>query len=476
MSNSKRKLDNKNHTNDNDDNKKRKINHTYDNNNSEINITQLTTKQLIIYNKAVNERLSLFYTGEAGTGKTTLLKKIIDGLKGRIKNSKRSVFVTASTGIAALNINGNTLHSYVGVGIISNEKSLTTSVTLYDKLKRKKYVKDRIKNTKVLIIDELSMVTKDYFRLIEDLFRRVRGNDKIFGGVQIIATGDFYQLPPVIEKNNYNNEKEYVFECEFFQKLFGRNQYPLDIIFRQKDDDEFIECLRALRNSTKEKTIDKKYIDLLNTRYNAKLTLKEDEKPTLIRPTNIEVDKINLDELKKIDGVEYVFNSIDTGNDISKLKNCMAPKKLILKIGAQVMLLKNLDVEYGLVNGLKGVVVNIEKGFPIVYFDKINVNVKILKYELKMENGNYLIAKRIQFPLKLAYGITIHKSQGLTIENIDVDLTRVFGSGQVYTALSRAVSLNGLRLNRKIDPSKIATDQKVIDYYNKKITNENFSG
>ena len=470
MSNLKRKSDNKNNTNkeeeeDGDYNKKRKINHKY--NDDEIDI-ELTEAQLKIYDKAVNKRQTLFYTGEAGTGKTTLLKKIINGLKTMIKDSKKSVYVTASTGVAALNINGNTLHSYVGAGIISNENSLTTSVTIYKKIEKKKYIIERIKNTKVLIIDEFSMVTKNYFTLIEDLFRRIRGNDEIFGGIQIIATGDFYQLPPVVN-NSCNNEKEYVFECKFFQKLFNRKQYQLKNIFRQKGDDKFIECLSALRNSTKKKIVDEKYIDLLNKRYKAKLILREDEKPTLIRPKNFEVDKINLNELKKINGKEYVFDSIDIGPYTNNLKNCMAPKKLILKIGAQVMLLKNLDVEFGLVNGLKGVVVNIENNFPIVYFDKISINVKILKYKWRMENGDVLIAERTQIPLKLAYAITIHKSQGLTIENIDIDLTNVFGNGQAYTALSRGVSLKGIRLSSKINPNKIITDQKVIDYYNKKI-------
>ena len=441
--------------------KKRKIN----TNNDLI----LNTGQQKIFDLVVKEGKSVFFTGPAGSGKTALLNYMIEALKNKPNIKEENIYITASTGIAAINIGGTTLHSYVGTGIV-DENSIRGNVL--KKVIKNPKSKDKILTTKILIIDEVSMVQKFYFDLIDFIIRNIKKNDNPFGDIQVIITGDFYQLPPITKNNNDNNnnnnninEKEYVFESNVWFQLFPGKQYELSHIYRQDNDDQFKKCLSAIRNSTYDSPIKKKYINLLKSRINIKLKLKNGEEPTLLRSRNIEVDDINNKKLKAIDEDKIIFKAIDKGIFKSVLKDCMASEVLKLKKGAQVMLIKNLDVERKLVNGSKGIIDRFENGLPIVKFYNINIEKQIDYNVWTVMSGDIKLAERTQIPLKLAYAFTIHKSQGMQIDKINISLNNIFERGQAYVALSRCISLNGITIDGTIDINKIGSDKKVINYY-----------
>lgn len=440
-------------------NPKKRKNNTY----SDI---VLNKGQQKIFDIVVKERKSVFFTGPAGSGKTALLNNMIDALKNKPYITDENIYVTASTGIAAINIGGTTLHSYVGTGLVDEN---TVPGNVLKKVIRNPKSRMKILSTKILIIDEVSMIHKYYFDLIDFIIRNIKKNDKPFGGIQVIITGDFYQLPPVVKNNNdiITNEKEYAFESKVWFQLFPGKQYELSYIYRQDCDDEFKKCLNEIRNSTYESPIESKYIDLLKSRIGVKLELNDGEEPTLLRSRNIDVDKINNEKLDKIDGDEIIYKAVDKGIFHTLLKDCMASEILKLKIGAQVMLIKNLDVERKLVNGSKGIIDRFKNGLPIVKFYNIGIK-KRIDYDIwTVMSGDIKLAERTQIPLKLAYAFTIHKSQGMQIDKIDIRLDNVFESGQAYVALSRCPSLNGITITGKIYNSKIISDKKVINYYNK---------
>jgi len=403
--------------------------------------------------KIMKTGVNIYLTGNAGSGKTYLLNKYISHLE----RHDIPVAVTASTGIAATHMNGMTIHSWSGIGIRDylDEKGL-------QQLEGKKYLWKRFEKARVLIIDEVSMLHSSQLDMLEKVCRRFKRNDKPFGGLQIILSGDFFQLPPISKKDN-ENESGMIFKSKSWQIL---NPAICYIEEQHRQEDDFLtEILNAIRNNNMEE----KHYEILKSRIGAKL--KSDIKPTRLYTHNVNVDDINNIELSQIeDQKERTITMTSSGPEplveILK-KSCLAHSNLKLKIGAEVMCIKN-NVESGYVNGSRGKVIGFieENDNPIIELyngKKINLKPEIWAIE---ENGK-IKASISQVPLRLAWAITIHKSQGMSLDNAEIDLSRSFSYGMGYVALSRVRTLEGISLvglnndALRVDPEILEFDQEL---------------
>lgn len=372
---------------------------------------------------------NIFLTGAAGSGKTYLLNKYIQYLK----ESNVAVAVTASTGIAATHLQGTTLHSWSGIGVKDNlsqkdlEKLLTT-----DRIKR------NYKKTKVLIIDEISMLHKHQLDMVDTIARYILHSDNAFGSMQIVLCGDFFQLPPVSSSIN---------EIQFaFESLAWKNA-DFHVCYLHEQHRQGNDPLLTVLNDIRSGTAGEHTKIPLRTRY--KKEPEGETKATRLYSRNVNVDRMNEQELDTLNGLEKTFNM--TTNGFSTLvenikKSCLAVEKLKLKIGAEVMFIKN-DPSGRFVNGTRCIVVGFDKneGWPVVKTyskDIIIASPEEWKYE---ENGN-VRATITQVPLRLAWAITIHKSQGMTLDAAEIDLGDAFEPGMGYVALSRVRALSGLKL------------------------------
>ena len=408
--------------------------------------------------------VNIFLTGSAGSGKTFLLNRYIKYC--RSKNI--SVAITASTGIAATHMNGMTIHSWSGIGIRSklNDYDL-------DNLLSKEYLSKRIKNTSVLIIDEISMLDAAKIDMIDLVCRKVRMNDLPFGGIQVILSGDFFQLPPVVKNEQlFENEKQIKLlpnqeEIEQAEKNRATNSRAwqtsrmavcyLTEQFRQ-DDNKFLEILNSIRADN----LNEKHFKMLEERMNIKFPLGTE--PTKLYTRNVDVDKINHDYLAKIGGEERILEMNESGTsylvEILK-KGCLAPEKLHLKIGAEVMFLKN-NFEKGYVNGTRGKVYTfLADSSPIIILrngEKITVE----REDWVIEENGHRKALISQFPLRLAWAITIHKSQGMSLDYAEMDLANTFAYGMGYVALSRVKTLDGVRLVG-FERRALLSDPKILE-------------
>lgn len=521
---------------------------------------------------------SLFFTGSAGTGKSFLLRHIIRDLVARYPG-QYEVNVTASTGIAACNIGGTTIHSFAGVGLGDADAETLARGVL------KGQAASRWRLTKVLIIDEISMLDGRLLDKLEYIARRVRNNQRPFGGIQVLLCGDFFQLPPVghseggfgsgggggfrggarggavrgggwggrggasgrggfgagdggfrfeyggsagdadgqrdddggarggrrgrgsrsrrgagggrgssggdiADMMNGSQWKAeavgvgasetptFCFEAACWNRVVA-GSIVLHEVFRQRDP-AFIRFLNALRVGE----VHPWMTELLRRRSGTKLAELERSaagiRPTRLYSRNVDVDRENAAALAACPGEEQVFVAADEGVEplLTMLKrNARAPERLVLKVGAQVILLKNLDLDQGLVNGITGKVVAFEpnrdhstkRRFPIVpvvqFFSHRGepFGPILVKPESWSVGSGDAEASRTQIPLKLAYALSVHKSQGMTIEFVEVSLRGVFEPGQAYVALSRAVSLEGLRVSH-FDPRAIRAHPKVVSF------------
>lgn len=400
---------------------------------------------------------SFFFTGPAGSGKTYALAAMIKALQNKYEDED-SVFVAASTGIAACAIGGVTLHSFAGVGL--GEQPISEMIEKVCEGKEASYVKarKRWRSTKVLIVDECSMIDAIFFEKLDRLGRAVRADvsksaeanssgvqqaqSQAFGGLQIILSGDFFQLPPV-NKNHKETDPEFIFETQSWEQIVGRRVYVLREIFRQKDP-EFLFLLDDLRRGVLTQTSMRVY----NSRRSAAdqaLCLPADT--VKLFPTRREVDAVNDRNLQMLSGEPHVYTAIDKGNKytVERLKDSwMAPTELVLKEGASVMFIYNVDVKQGICNGTTGKVVAFEEsGKPVVQTTNGHrVTVEMQLWEVR--SGKESVASRTQIPLILSYAVTIHKSQGMTLKNVEVNSSRIFEHGQLYTAISRVETLGGL--------------------------------
>ncbi|XP_053695061.1 ATP-dependent DNA helicase PIF1 [Sabethes cyaneus] len=399
---------------------------------------------------------SVFFTGSAGTGKSFLLRKIISTLP------PDGTVATASTGVAACLIGGTTLHSFAGIG--SGEAGLQRCYEMASRPNSSQIWR----KCKRLIIDEVSMVDGDYFEKIEAVARYIRKNDKPFGGIQLILCGDFFQLPPVVKQDKFSrgalsqdtNSQSVVRFC-FQTKAWKeciQNSYELTVVHRQKDP-EFVSILNSIRIGR----VTTEIRDRLAATSKQKIEVEGILATQLCSHTN-DADLINQSKLNNLPGEEKTYHATDSDAYMSKQldQQVQAPGKLTLKVGAQVMLLKNLNIAEGLVNGARGVVLDYVQGYPLVKFKKREYLVKPEKWSIKTAGA--VIVSRTQVPLKLAWAFSIHKSQGLTLDCVEMSLSKVFEAGQAYVALSRAQSLDSLRV-LDFDGKQVWANPKVLEYY-----------
>ena len=405
---------------------------------------------------------NIFLTGPAGTGKSEIINCFV-------KNRPRSkrVHITSTTGISAIKIKGRTIHSFAGIGTGTADVEV-----LITRILKERPLKEKWRSVDVLIIDEISMLSAELFDKLEAIARCVRQSVEPFGGIQIILCGDFLQLP--------NVEGEFCFTAESWDSVVGNNTIELTEIMRQ-DNVQFQRCLNAVRIGA----IDADTRRLLEERVGAEL----DDSfsgilPTRLFPTNREVDILNDEELDKLaeagrEFIEYEmkitpYPSVKTqwlDSTIEQfVKRTIFPTSVQLCIDAQVMLLSNLDQDAGLVNGSRGVVTGFVEQYPRVKFANGREET-ITEATIEHEDNHKPILRATQIPLKVAYATTIHKSQGASLDCVEIDLTEIFECGQAYVALSRARSLNGLVL-RSIYFDGIKAHPEALAFY-KKISKAN---
>lgn len=370
---------------------------------------------------------NVFLTGEPGSGKTYTVNAYIKYLREHGVEPA----ITAATGLAATHLGGVTIHSWSGLGI----KHIIDRYEL-DRLSTNEKLVKRLTSAKVLIIDEISMLSAATLDMVEAICRELRGGHEPFGGLQVILVGDFFQLPPVSRRGV---PVKFAYESETWRHLKLITCYLSEQ--HRQDDAEFLAVLSSIRR----RTVDSKVREHLKSR-----TVKDlPAAATKLYSHNEDVEALNLSELKKLPGKEHVFKMTSGGKKaaVEALKNnCLSPAELLLKEGAVVMFTKN-DARLGVVNGTLGVVEEFGgfNNFPTVRL-KNGERVEVERDEWVVEESGKIVARVEQLPLRLAWAITIHKSQGLSLEAAVMDLSRVFEFGQGYVALSRVRRLSGLYL------------------------------
>jgi hypothetical protein len=405
---------------------------------------------------------NIFLTGKAGTGKTTFLKYLKD-------NTTKNLVVAAPTGVAAINAGGVTLHSLFQLPF---HPFLPTQNNREELLKKLKFNNQRLsllRKMEVLVIDEISMVRADVMDAIDTILKSVRRNyEAAFGGVQLLCIGDLYQLPPVAQNHEWNILQEYYASPFFFDSYAIKEQQPflieLDKIYRQKEA-TFVTLLNKVRNNN----LQEDDFEILNERFLPGFTPLSNEKYITLTSHNKQADVINNSEIEKLITPPFVYKA-NIENDFPE---SMYPAEisLLLKVGTQVMFLKNDLLEKKYYNGKIGVIKNLENNKVVVECDGKEIEVfrdtwENKKYSLNRTDGKLLqetVGEFTQFPLRLAWAITIHKSQGLTFDKVMIDAASAFSSGQVYVALSRCTSLQGIVLLSKIPASAVQTSTQVAD-------------
>ncbi|XP_066257845.1 ATP-dependent DNA helicase PIF1 [Euwallacea similis] len=374
---------------------------------------------------------NVFFTGSAGTGKSYLIKRIIGALPPDV------TVVTASTGVAACQIGGITLHQFAGIG--GGDATIEQSI----KLASKPPTVTIWRKCKHLIIDEISMVDGSYFEKIEEVSRKIRRNDKPFGGIQLILCGDFFQLPPVTKPmpgEKVAAPPKFCFQTRSWRNCM-LNTFELKQVHRQTDN-KFITILNKIRIGK----VDEDVVNALAATSKQKIEIDGILATRLCSHTK-DADIINVSKLRALTGEAKVFESEDSVIGTSKIldNQTPVPGRLELKVGAQVMLLKNINVSAGLVNGARGVIKEFRNGLPLVQFrNRKEYLAQREQWIIKTAGGASLGRKQV--PLKLAWAFSIHKSQGLTLDCVEMSLGRVFEAGQAYVALSRSQSLESLRV------------------------------
>jgi ATP-dependent DNA helicase PIF1 len=389
---------------------------------------------------------NVFLTGSAGTGKTYLLNQYIDYLKER----DIALAITAPTGIAASHINGMTIHSFFGIGI-------RESVDEYflDSLVQKEFLHKRLSKLKVLIIDEISMVSPELFNSIDKILRAFKYSNEPFGGVQLIISGDFFQLPPI---SSHGNASRFAWQAEAWKNIELKSCY-LTEKFRQSDQ-SLINILDEIRSGN----ISEESMEVFRSCYQKKL--KSDFKVTKLYTHNRDVDRINEQELELLEDKPRLFQSRDKGSkkNLEKIfKSSLVKEELELKKKALVIFIKN-NYEAGYINGTLGEIVDFDKtsGAPIVkIFSGRKITAEHEDWKLEDHKGE-IKATVNQVPLRLAWALTIHKSQGMTLDAAEIDLSKTFETGQGYVALSRIKSTEGLRLMGLNDVA-LQVDQLILN-------------
>jgi hypothetical protein len=436
--------------------------------------------------KFVNQtNRSVFLTGKAGTGKTTLLKKILE-------TTHKNVVVVAPTGIAALNAGGVTIHSMFQLpfgGFIpdrifqndfSNNIKFENKNTLGRHFRMNAIKKAVIQNMELLIIDEVSMLRPDVLDAMDFMMQTVRKKKIPFGGIQVLFIGDLLQLPPVIKDEEWNVLRNYYSGKFFFHSQVVQQNPPLYLelskIFRQ-DDDTFIDLLDSLRNNT----ISIEQRDTLNKYVQPNFDSKKNEGYIMLTTHNHKVDTINKESLSELIGTEITLRADVVDDFPDKIYPIEADLKL--KKGAQVMFVKNdSSADKNFFNGKMGIIKSVSKNEVLVEFPEEKKVIEVERFEWKnirysvnatsKEIEEEVLGTFTQFPLKLAWAITVHKSQGLTFDKAAIDVSQVFMPGQAYVALSRLRSLNGLILLSPLTMNGFSNDKEVMQYAENKCSEE----
>lgn len=438
----------------------------------------ITTDMLAMAAQFVNSTAShIFLTGKAGTGKTTFLRDLA-------QKTHKTFAIVAPTGIAALNAQGVTIHSQFLLPFGSfvpgqslnlppgRHSSFYNQKMLAQKHPLNKRRKEVLRAIDLLIIDEVSMLRADILDAIDYRLKSAKGNfSRAFGGVQLLMIGDLYQLPPIVKDDEWAVLKNHYRTIHFFEaqaiKQGGMVYIELDKIFRQQDD-AFIRILNNLRNNI----TTPQDIEALNQYYKPADQIEENGVIT-ITTHNYKADKINQDALQALSG-EMHFYSADIQDDFPESMYPL-PETISLKIGAQVMFIKNDSSGGGAYyNGKLAVVVDIdEEG---IWVETVDEQSRMLLKQEKWEHKRYTVSEKskdleeevlgafFQFPVKLAWAVTVHKSQGLTFDKAIIDVGQAFAPGQVYVALSRLRSLGGLTLRTRINPGVISSDAEVVAF------------
>uniref|UniRef100_A0A6C0JFQ3 AAA+ ATPase domain-containing protein n=1 Tax=viral metagenome TaxID=1070528 RepID=A0A6C0JFQ3_9ZZZZ len=429
---------------------------------------KLSNKQQLVF-EAYQKKENIFLTGAGGTGKTELIRHIV---KDAIRQGRR-VQVCALTGCASilLKCNAKTIHSWSGVGLCNGVIEQIVTDVSQNNSKRKKW-----NSVELLIIDEVSMMSRKLFDVLNMTGKMSRRNKAPFGGIQIIFSGDFNQLSPI---GRTLSESQYCFESDNWNSVF-HEQIELDKVFRQSDP-SYIQILSQVRSGK----LTTSSVDILNRYVGRQIPTNTDIKPTIILPTRAKVESINKKSIDSISETPHIYRKkgcsvTDTGcnNDDTLFSTSQKDKEieylmksinsedtLFLKRGAQVMCVANLDIENGIVNGSQGVVIDFTAAkLPVVTFYN-GITREMGYHTWQSENIKSIGVKQI--PLMLSWAITIHKAQGATIDVAQLDIGKeIFACGQTYVALSRIKSLDGLYLT-SFDPSKIKINRKVVEFYNK---------
>jgi ATP-dependent DNA helicase PIF1 len=374
-------------------------------------------------------------TGSAGTGKSTVLK----ALRTHFAEAYLRLAVCGSTGIAAVNVGGLTLHTWAGLGMGDGTAKAIANRIMHGENRRPL---ENIIGTNHLAIDEISMIGGSLFEKVDEIFRIVRQNDKPFGGVQLILFGDFLQLPPVSEDNA--KPEKFAFQTDAWKRA-NIKLHMLTKVYRQADQ-SFAAALNKIRigdhlNSPEVSAI-------LNSCYR-KPDPNPDHPPVILTTHNKDADNINGRRLALIEAKSEGYTAEDKGTERAKkiLERCLMPASLELKVGAQVMLCVNWDQERGLVNGSIGEVIGftpwMRGNMPVVKFQN-GITQDFEPWTWDIRENEQVIGSRTQVPLRLAWAITVHKSQGMTLDKVEVHLGKAFEYGQAYVALSRAKTKEGL--------------------------------
>jgi hypothetical protein len=444
-------------------------------------ITQTNPKFSLAEELVMQTSCNVFLTGKAGSGKTTFLKKLV-------QNKQKACMVTAPTGIAAINAGGTTLHSYFQLPILpylphkryygSQQLNFADKNYLIRNARINKEKLAVIKRLDLLIIDEVSMLRADVLDALNDVLMFARKSNKPFGGIQMLFIGDLFQLPPVVTDNeapmiNEYYETHFFFSAQIFKQL-NTVIIELDKVYRQQDE-TFIRLLNQLRNNQ----IGNDDLELLNSRYTPNADRFIDE-AIILSTHNYQSEQLNRQKLAELSSRPFHYKAIIDGDFPEK--SYPTEVEIVLKKGTQIMFIKN-DADKRFFNGKIATVVNLNKDEVWVKSkeDPEPFKVPVISWENKtytLNNETNSVEENIigtftQLPIKLAWAVTIHKSQGLTFNKVIIDTAKAFASGQVYVALSRCTSLEGIFLLSKITHQQLISNPQITRFISKNQVNEN---
>lgn len=402
---------------------------------------------------------SLLILGSAGTGKSRLIKEFQKYIKRN--DQSKTMYITSTTGISAYNISGITINSFMGIG--------TGDAPIEVLLKRLRYkigIKDRIRRTDILVIDEISMMSANLFEKINVIFQTLRKSRLPFGGIQLILTGDFLQLETIFSNSNPDNR--FIIESELFKRMFAKSTVVLKENFRQRSDNKYIDILMRIRRAEQTNA------DILQLKN--RLLKGDEQKGDIVHlvSSNWKAQQINTERLASINSPESYYETVyvKTGDkdtcellqrELQSQFSQRGIETVALRRGCRVLLIKNLDVSNGLVNGSIGTVEDLfTEGVKVKFDNGVTQIINRVEWEIELDNARVVLQ---QIPLMLAYSITIHKSQSLSLDNAVLDLADCFCNHMVYVALSRVRSLSGLYL-KSFNPKKITVNPKLLEFIN----------